>query len=194
MTGASRPSSTRASATRTGSRQVVLLLALVFLGPLLIATLLYYTSSWRPAGHTNHGVLIEPPRPLSDSLFRGKWSLVYIGAGDCAAGCQYALYYMRQTHLGLGQLAPHAQRLFLIDRRCCAESARLERTYQGLITRDEDNPAGAALLASFPANAREQTIFIVDPRGNLMMRYDLRAPPKGLLEDLKHLLQLSSIG
>jgi len=184
----------RGAATRPGSRRVVLLMALVFLSPMLLATWLYFGSSWRPTGRTNHGVLIEPPRPLPDALFHGKWSLVYIGSGDCAAGCQQALYYMRQTQLGLGQLGPRLQRLFLIDRRCCATSSELERSYGGLLTRDADNAAGAALLTSFPADGRDHTVFIVDPRGNLMMRYDLNAPPKGLLEDLKHLLQLSSIG
>ena len=176
------------------SRLGVLLLALLFLSPLLLARWLYYGSGWRPIGHTNHGELIEPVRPLADPLFLGKWSLVYIGSGDCAAECQQALYYQRQTHSGLGQEGSRVQRLFLIDRQCCGNRSELERTYAGLITRDEDTPQGAALLASFPAAGRGHTVFIVDPRGNLMMRYDLRTPPKGLLEDLKHLLQLSSIG
>lgn len=179
---------------RARSRRVVLLLAVLFFGPLLLATLLYYASDWRPSARTNHGRLIEPPRPLADPLFRGKWSLVYIGSGDCAAQCQQALYYLRQTHLGLGRLALRVQRLFLVERDCCAARAELERRYQGLVMRDEGNAQGAALLASFPADAREHTVFIVDPRGNLMMRYDLHAPPKGLLDDLKQLLQLSSIG
>ena len=41
---------------------------------------------------------------------------------------------------------------------------------------------------------RSTSIFIVDPRGNLMMRYDANADPKGLREDLKQLLELSHIG
>ena len=176
------------------SRRGVLLLALVFLGPLLLSSWLYYGSNWRPTGHTNHGLLIEPARALPDPLLHGKWSLIYIGSGDCAAECQQALYYMRQTHLGLGQHASRVQRLFLVDRHCCGDRSALERSYPGLITRDEESPQGAALLGTFPAAARGRTIFVVDPRGNLMMRYDLRAPPQGLLEDLKHLLQLSSIG
>jgi cytochrome oxidase Cu insertion factor (SCO1/SenC/PrrC family) len=49
-------------------------------------------------------------------------------------------------------------------------------------------------LAVFPANEREQSLFIVDPLGNLMMRYDVRQNPKGLLQDLKKLLSLSHIG
>ena len=40
----------------------------------------------------------------------------------------------------------------------------------------------------------EHTIFIVDPLGNLMMRYDVRQDPKGLREDLQNLLELSHIG
>ncbi len=194
MTRARNTTAPSGVATRSGSLRLVLLMALVFFAPLLLATLLYYGSNWRPAARTNHGVLIEPPRALSDALFHGKWSLVYIGAGDCAAACQQALYYMRQTQWGLGQLGPRLQRVFLIDRRCCAARAGLERSYAGLLTRDADNAAGAALLASFPQDARDHSLFIVDPRGYLMMRYDLNAPPKGLLEDLKHLLQLSSIG
>jgi hypothetical protein len=35
---------------------------------------------------------------------------------------------------------------------------------------------------------------VVDPLGNLMMSYDARGNPRGLLEDLKKLLRLSHIG
>jgi len=34
----------------------------------------------------------------------------------------------------------------------------------------------------------------VDPLGNLMMRFDARQEPKGLLSDLQKLLKLSHIG
>jgi len=37
-------------------------------------------------------------------------------------------------------------------------------------------------------------LFVVDPLGNLMMSYDVRGDPHGLLEDLKKLLKLSHIG
>jgi hypothetical protein len=170
----------------------VLVLALLFLTPLLLAWLLYFGSSWRPPGHTNHGALIQPPRPLPADIFHGKWSLVYIGAGDCNADCRSTLYFMRQTHLGLGELSPRVQRLFLATTRCCA--ADLTSAYPGLLALDQTGSQGVALLAAFPADARATTLFVVDPRGNLMMRYDSRAAPKGLLNDLKQLLQLSSIG
>ena len=37
-------------------------------------------------------------------------------------------------------------------------------------------------------------IYIIDPLGNLMMSYAPDARPKGMLEDMKRLLRLSSIG
>jgi glutathione peroxidase-family protein len=46
----------------------------------------------------------------------------------------------------------------------------------------------------FSAQHLQWTIFIVDPRGNLMMRYDSSQDPKGLRQDLQRLLDLSHIG
>ena len=37
-------------------------------------------------------------------------------------------------------------------------------------------------------------LYLVDPLGNLMMSYERGAPVKGLLDDLKKLLNLSHIG
>jgi cytochrome oxidase Cu insertion factor (SCO1/SenC/PrrC family) len=184
-------------------RRTLLLLVLLFFAPLALAFLMYYGSGWRPAGRTNHGELIEPPRTLPEvslsrsdgapaaSVLRARWSLVYVGAGDCAAACRRTLYYMQQTHLALGNAMPRVQRVFLATRPCCDISLR--RQYPDLITLDASAPAAAALLAQFPPE-RDSGIFIVDPRGNLMMRYDANQDPKGLREDLKKLLDLSHIG
>jgi len=181
------------------ARLVLLLLAALFLGPLSLSFALYYGWHWRPAGQTNHGTLIQPPQSLpttgSAAVLRGKWSLVYVGAGDCNADCRATLYFMRQTYLGLAQLMPRAQQVFLVTSSCC-DDAYLEREDPALITVNLDSPGDsqvAALLALFPAD-RATTVFIVDPKGNLMMRYDAHAVPKGLHEDLQKLLNLSHIG
>src|ERR1700728_3774313 len=67
-------------------RGLLLWLMLLFFAPLLFSFLVYYGSNWRPTGHTNHGTLIEPARPLpqvalpsaSPTFLTGKWSLLYI--------------------------------------------------------------------------------------------------------------------
>jgi hypothetical protein len=184
---------------RLRSRLVLLLLAGLFLGPLTLSFALYYGWHWRPAGQTNHGTLIDPAQPLpttgSAAVLRGKWSLVYVGAGDCNADCRATLYFMRQTYFGLAQLMPRAQQVFLVTSSCC-DDAYLEREDPALITINLDSPGNAevaALLGPFPAD-RATTVFIVDPKGNLMMRYDAHASPRGLHEDLQKLLNLSHIG
>jgi hypothetical protein len=59
---------------------------------------------------------------------------------------------------------------------------------------DASSPAGVALTGQFPSRDREHSLYVVDPLGNLVMRYDAREDPKGLLTDLKKLLKLSHIG
>jgi len=40
----------------------------------------------------------------------------------------------------------------------------------------------------------QNAIYLVDPLGNLMMRFPPDLEPKSLLKDLKHLLKVSRIG
>ena len=189
-------------------------LAALFLLPLALAFFTYYGTAWRPSALVNHGRLISPARPLptveltrielagqpaaetsvvTAAPFRQRWSLVYLGAGDCNADCRQALYVMRQTRLALNKDMTRVQRVFLVSRACC-DRAFLAREHTGLVVLDAGTPAAEPLLAPFPRADREHTLFIVDPVGNLMMSYDSRANPRGLLEDLKKLLALSHIG
>ena len=195
------------SELRARNLRTLAVLAGLFLLPLLVAFWAYYGTGWRPAKHVNHGELIQPARPLPQvsltstvasagepgQLFRHKWSLVYSGDGQCDAACRNALYVMRQTRLSLNNDMTRVDRVFLVTAGCCA-SEFLAREHPGLKVLDATGAAGADLLSRFPDSDREQTLFIVDPLGNLMMRYDARQNPKGLLEDLKKLLALSHIG
>ena len=189
-----------------GSRRPVFFVLLLFVAPLAAAFWLYYGSSWRPAQHTNHGTLITPPVTLPEvalplaggaanaSVLRGKWTLLVIGHGEsgCDALCQETLIYARQTWLSLAQLTPRVQRVLLAGTGCC-DMAYLTREHAGLVALDAAGPSAAALLADVP-EPTAGTVFVVDPLGNLMMRYDVRQDPKGLREDLKKLLELSHIG
>jgi hypothetical protein len=184
-------------------------LAALFLVPLALAFYAYYATGWRPVRHVNYGTLISPPRPLAalqqsapggrgaPPVFRKQWSLVYIGDGACDASCRWALYVLRQTRLGLGDDMTRVARVFLVSGDCCDRES-LARAYPGLLVVDATGPRGEALLAEFPGAqapaVRAHTLYIVDPLGNLMMSYDARANPHGLLQDLQKLLRLSEIG
>jgi hypothetical protein len=195
------------SELRVRNLRMLAVLAGLFVLPLGMAFWMYYGTDWRPAGRVNHGELISPARPLppthlqpvltADSvpaeLFRRKWSLVYIGKGQCEEACRRSLYLMRQTRLSLNAEMKRVERVFLVSSDCCAREF-LSREHPGLLVLNATEPAASALLNVFPLEGREQSLFIVDPLGNLMMRFDIRQKPQGLLEDLKKLLSLSHIG
>jgi hypothetical protein len=193
------------SPDRKASRRMLLLLAVVFFVPVMVAFAMYYGGGWKPSGRTNHGELIEPARPLPQLALpragggaaidplRGKWSLVYVGAGGCDADCHQALLVMRQTRLSLNQEMDRVARVLLATSACCDVSF-LDDEHKGLVAVDASGGAAVPLVARFPSEARSRYLFVVDPLGNLVMRYDTRESPKGLLEDLKKLLKLSHIG
>lgn len=166
----------------------------LFLLPLALAFWMYYGTGWRPIRTVNHGELIHPARPvpayvgLPADLFLHKWSLIYIGDGQCDDACHNALYVMRQTRLSLNNEMARVERVFLVTSNCCAQDF-LQQEHAGL----KVLPAPVD-LSVFPADTRAQSLFIVDPLGNLMMRFDTRENPKGLLQDVKKLLTLSHIG
>lgn len=181
-------------AMRRGRRLLFILVALFFV-PLAIAFFLYYGPGWRPAGQTNHGELLMPVQalPADATAFRGKWALVYVGAGRCDEACRTALVFARQTRLSLAQDMQRVVRIFVATGDCC-DTEYLEREHPGLQRVAVPDPAASSLVAAFPATERAHSLFIVDPLGNLVMRYDVRQPPKDLLTDLKKLLKLSHIG
>ena len=53
---------------------------------------------------------------------------------------------------------------------------------------------GTAVAVEDSGAAVAPRVYLIDPLGNLMMSYAADAKPKGMLEDMKRLLRLSSIG
>jgi hypothetical protein len=177
------------------NRRTLYLLLAVFFGPLLVSFTLYYFTDWRPVAQSNHGELVSPPRPLPEppASLLGEWSIVYIGDAACDADCRSTLVFGRQVRLALNKEMTRVRRVLLATAGCCT-SDYLTAEHAGLVLEDARAPGREGLLATFPADAREHSLFVVDPRGNLVMRYDARQDPKGFLTDLKKLLRLSHIG
>lgn len=192
---------------------MLLLLASLFFGPLLLASVWYgHADRWPlPEQRANHGRLISPPqpllgvqlqdlqgRPLGGDALQGRWSLVYPGQPTCDAACENLLYQTRQVRTALGKDTERVQRIYLLA-SAPHDPARLE-ALRGL------HPdlllavlASPAIVAQFPeADAASlwsgQRLYVVDPLGNLMMRYRATQDPKDILADLKRLLRLSHIG
>lgn len=175
------------------NRRMFYLLLLVFFGPLLVSFTLYYATDWRPAMQTNHGELVTRPLAGWPEDLKDTWALVYVGDAACDAACEQALVFGRQSRLSLNKEMTRVKRVMLATANCC-ENPLFASEHEGLLVRDASDAAGAALAAQFPAQDRDHSLYVVDPFGNLVMRYDAREDPKGFLTDLKKLLKLSHIG
>jgi cytochrome oxidase Cu insertion factor (SCO1/SenC/PrrC family) len=192
-------------------RRVLIALAVLFFAPVAVAFFLYYGLGWSPGGRVNHGELVEPPVPLpelalpqldgppldaSPSLLKGKWTLLYLGAGACSAGCRTDLYNTRQVRAALGAERKRVQRVFLAEGACC-DLEWLHAQQPDLIT-VQAGAAAAPLMTILEHAGRgpaaADRVYLIDPLGNLMMSYAADARPKGMLEDLKKLLRLSHVG
>ena len=177
-------------------RRTLLLLLALFIAPLVAAFALYYGLGWRPASQSIHGELISPARPMPSGAqqLRGDWLLVYVGDGGCDADCRTALVFARQTRLSLGKEMTRLGRVMLVTDNCC-EVTYLKKEHDGIKVFDVSGEADKAeLMNVLPVVDLKHTLFVVDPLGNLVMRYDVRQSPAGLLDDLRKLLRLSSIG
>jgi hypothetical protein len=188
-------------------RRLLIGLALLFFAPLGLAFYLYYGHGrWHPGGRVNAGELVEPARPLpplalplldsgttDPNFLKGKWTFLYVTSGLCAERCRARLYDTRQVRLALDRDMKRVQRVLIADGDCC-DPDFLHDQHPDLISIRTSREA-APMLALLPgATPDAPRVYLVDPLGNVMLSYAGDAKPKGMLEDLKRLLRLSSIG
>jgi hypothetical protein len=191
-------------------RRVLIGVALLFFAPLGLAFYLYYgQGSWHPGARVNTGELVQPPRPLPAlplplwgtggntpaNFLTGKWTFLYVTHGACAQVCRDNLYETRQVRVALDRDMNRVQRVFIAAEDCCDLNVLREQHPDLTTVRlgSEVAPLLAIVNQGAVANMVDR-IYVIDPLGNLMMSYAPNARPKGMLEDMKRLLRLSSIG
>lgn len=193
---------------RRGRRTAMLLFAIGF-GPMIFATIMYYTGWLHPESRSNHGVLVDPAVPVAElnlidaggeplatrfgpELQNPKWMMI-VTARHCGGDCEQLLYLARQVNIALGKNANRMGRAAWIgtvppdlQTRWRNEYSSMER----LRLAPDTSPAWPAGVD--PADTPR--ILVVDPFGNVMMHYGNEHTGKEMLEDLKHLMKLSQIG
>ena len=184
---------------KAGSKRPLYLLAALCLAPFVASFALYHF--WTPsAGQVNYGTLVTPqPLPevrlrtpaggsLALSELRGKWVLLTVDAAACGEACAAKLYATRQARTMTGKERERLQRLWLIIGEGVPPPEMLAAHPDLRIA-----AADSALLATLPPGP-EQAIFLIDPLGNLMLRYPADPDIKKLYKDLGRLLYASRVG
>ena len=186
-----------------------IMLALVFLAPILISWWLYANlDKWQQGGR-NNGSLMEPARLLNDvdlvkndeskfkfSDLKGKWLLVQIENAKCNETCASNLLKTRQGRLSQGGNIGRVQRVLIVKGDMKSKHlAEILKEHREIIVVNADDK----VLKQFELKEGEtldgiHRVYMVDPKGYFMMSYEKEFPAIHLIKDLQHLLKYSRIG
>ena len=177
---------------------MLLLLGAISLAPFAGSLLLYYF--WKPQNFTNYGELVavvplagvtisaRGGEPFRIDDLRGNWVFLMADSGNCDDYCQSKLYVMRQVRLTQGKDQERIERVWLIP-----DGERpppgIEVEYRGtrtILSATDD------FLARLPAiDSPRNHIYVIDPFGNLMMRFPRNVDPRRMKKDVDKLMKIS---
>jgi len=173
--------------------------------PMIASYFTYYVI--KPESRTNYGTLIDPRayplpalgtttldgKPLGLDAYKGKWIMLQVDQADCNPYCQKKLYEMRQLRLTQGKEMDRIERVWLITDHKPLETM-LMREYDGThMLRVKPESINAWLPVEVGTSTADH-IYMIDPLGNLMMRFPKDANPNKIKKDISKLLRASSIG
>ncbi|MDD1015579.1 hypothetical protein [Pseudomonas rubra] len=184
----------KAPRSRARGRLQLLLILLVVLGPMVLATSMYKLKFWVPESRSYHGEMIgigQTRVDLGVPAEEGRWQLLVSTPGACGLDCQQLVYLARQIQIGLGRDASRASHALAAAQPLAGDyQAKLAREYPQL----QRYPLDLSRYGTVSQGKQDAQLWIIDPHGNLVLRYDARVKGKDLLNDLRHLLKLSNIG
>jgi cytochrome oxidase Cu insertion factor (SCO1/SenC/PrrC family) len=154
-------------------RMVFWLILLCFIIPAGLAGILYWNGLFIHSTKKNHGELLHPPlaldvilpSALKNSLPSHKWLILFSQAASCDEVCHTREYELGQIKKALGK-----------------------NSYRVVV----QSFSAQSMPVIKPTN--DNAVWIVDPKGNVILYYSATTTSKYILEDLRYVLKLSQIG
>jgi hypothetical protein len=191
------PIATATTVTKTVTKKrpkALFVLILVFVLPVALAKLVLSLNLYQ-GGATNQGELlagdISYQSLTQTNPMPHSWQILYLLPSHCGSQCQDRLYILQQSHIALGQVKNRVAPIIIVQSNSDVSALdKLELNYSTMTA----NTQLASLLV-------DQQMIIVDPLGNLVMRYDgisgrdaNISQGKAMLSDLRKMLKLSRVG
>ena len=177
---------------------------LVCASPVIASYFTYYVI--RPEGRRNYGELINPQRPMpaiSTTDLAGKpgqllalknqWLLVSLASGACDAACQQRLYFQRQLRESLGKEKVRVDWVWLVTDAAPIDARLTPALTEATVRRVAPDDL-AKWLPGASGQRLDEHLYVVDPLGNLMLRFPANMDAPGAAKakrDLDRLLRAS---
>jgi hypothetical protein len=188
----------------TKNRLKLVFIASLFALPVMTAWLVFSNPQWLEGGETkNHGELISPaiPSKISDFVItsndtnidhlKGRWVLVHLDFnGNCNADCEKSVHMLKQLHTLLNKDSDRLERVYF-DK---STVSNLSLTNDEKLTVLKWNDTNVVALKQLVQKLKDDDMLLIDPLGNIMMKYHHDADPYGIQKDFKLLFKASQIG
>jgi cytochrome oxidase Cu insertion factor (SCO1/SenC/PrrC family) len=203
-----RPSN-NALANNKKNPYTVWFVVLSFLVPVVLAYIMYFFVDVK--SFSNHGEILNPIVSVVDFKLKNesgeviakdelthKWTMISFLGKDCDERCARRLYDTRQIHTSLGKDQDRLRRMFVHLEPAGKELTVLStKIHPKVMHVNGDNDfiidaLGKNIHDGMGITSNE--VYIMDPLGNVMMRFTQEQPDKDILTDLKKLLKVSQIG
>jgi cytochrome oxidase Cu insertion factor (SCO1/SenC/PrrC family) len=179
-----------------------------FVAPVVAAYALFFLGITPPA-YSNKGELLDPIIDVEsfvltddngnhinrDEITGHKWHMIYFAGTSCDDACKQILYNMRQINIAVGKNANRLQRLVVhLDAPDDEFQALLAKEYPDTRHANASAKTIEAALQEAGPQFRSHEVYIMDPLGNIMLRFTREQSYKDLLHDLNKLFKVSQIG
>lgn len=192
------------NARSKAGRWKMIAVLLVCASPVIASYFTYYVV--RPEGRRNYGELVTPQRALPAMVttdlngksgelaaLKNQWLLINVAGAGCDAACQQRLYFQRQLRESLGKQKGRLDRVWLVTDTAAVDARLQPALAEATVVRV---PAQALVQWLPPAGSQrlEDHLYVVDPMGNLMLRFPANMDAAGAAKakrDLDRLLRAS---
>jgi hypothetical protein len=175
-------------------RIILIAIVLLFLIPAIAAQLIL-TQQWYQSGVTNKGILIVPRLTYSmlevESKAEKGWHWGYVMPARCDETCEQQVHLLNQSYKALGKYQTRVSPVLFITSE--SDPIATERYKASIISISVSN--------IFNQSVKPSEYVLVDPLGQLVMKYphqskqkDLIRHHKEMLSDFRKLLKLSRVG
>lgn len=191
-------------------RVALLIIASIFVLPLVLAWLMYSgTIEYNPVNTRNLGSLVQPPLPLALGKLAvlggpaatleeldDHWVMLYALPAPCDQACLERAATLRQVHRAAGRNQSRIRVLLTGSGDIRQSVNSLLEVYPSFSIAADDGGELAGTLAAVAKDSgaeMEDSLYLVDPLGNIMLFYAAGFDPNDLKKDLKRLLTWSKL-